>query len=139
MDIIVNKVSDQTVVRYDGTDNTIVLRGNQSGDQLTILRQTYPAGYRVPQHGHAHEDHAVFILSGRIDYVYSEQRTQLEPGDLIHIKNGAYHGFENVGTGPAEALVIFSPGGFDRIVDRLGAGEALDDVAKDAGLTSSNE
>lgn len=135
-DVVVSKAEDQTVVHNDGTANAIVLRGSQSGDCLTILRQTYPEGYSVPQHGHDHEDHAVYILAGRIDYLFEGGRAQLSAGDLIHIRNGAPHGFENVGRGSAEALVIFSPGGFDKVLDRLQAGENLDDIAGDAGLTS---
>lgn len=65
--------------------------------------QHIPAGCETTRHRHG--ERVCFVMSGSGTMLIEDGEVPYEPGDAIHIKNGAWHAFRADGTDPTNLLV----------------------------------
>jgi mannose-6-phosphate isomerase-like protein (cupin superfamily) len=92
----------------------VLIPGDQSFGNFTLLDQTMPAGAGPPSHMHERTHEGFYIIEGEITYtVGPEDETVVAgPGAAVWIPPGTPHSFK-VTAGPARALNFYTPGGSD--------------------------
>lgn len=69
----------------------------------------FPEGKTSPPHSHPRSEEAVYLIRGKLKVHYNSQMSVMHPGDIIFIKPGTVHLFENIGKKKAKILFCFSP------------------------------
>jgi quercetin dioxygenase-like cupin family protein len=78
-----------------------------------------PRALAAPMHTHEREDEYTYVLEGEIGVQIGEEVLVAQPGDLVFKPRGVPHAFWNAADGPARALEIISPAGFERYFAEL--------------------
>ena len=110
----------------------VMLSGEQTGNQLSIMSEVTPPGGGPPMHVHSREDEIFLVIDGRISYCVNGEWTEVEPGGVVYLPRGAVHGFRNVGETPSRHWIITTPSGFEVFFSRC-AGEFAKATGPDMG------
>ena len=94
----------QTVIRF-------LLEGAASGGSVAMFEFEVPAGAHVPAaHSHDAYEETIYGLGGVITFTVDGQRHDLGPGQILCIRRGAVHRFDNFGGVTAQGLAVVTPG-----------------------------
>jgi len=102
-------------VTVGGLGVRFMIGAKESGGNFALVE--HPLGPRAlgaPVHTHRYEDEYTYVLEGEIGVQVGEEVRVARPGDLVFKPRGVPHAFWNAGDGPARALEIISPAGFER-------------------------
>jgi quercetin dioxygenase-like cupin family protein len=89
---------------------TVLVTPEQSqGAYLLFTSRTAP-GAGVPPHRHDQEDETFFVLRGAYGFFRDGEQVVVGAGQSVFVPRGMAHGFQNVGEGEAELLIVTSPG-----------------------------
>jgi mannose-6-phosphate isomerase-like protein (cupin superfamily) len=99
-----------------GVTMQIHLWGAQTGDEFSLIGAAMPPGGDGGLHMHTREDESVHLLEGCLDVTIGEQAFTLQAGQTYFAPRNIPHRLRNIGNVPARALLINTPGGFDRFV-----------------------
>ncbi len=97
---------------------TILLRGEESGGQISIIENTLEAGAPGPPLHHHDFDEAFYVLDGELTFQVEDQLRTAGPGDLAFAPRNVPHTLANRSTTPATYLLVCTPAGFERIMAR---------------------
>jgi quercetin dioxygenase-like cupin family protein len=122
------------------------LTGDGTDGSLSVFDATVPAGARVPAaHSHDGYEETIYGLEGVLTWTVDGHELQVGPGEVLFVRRGVVHMFENRGDKPARALAVVTPGVlgpeyFREVRDVLSAGgppdpAALAEVMRRHGLT----
>jgi quercetin dioxygenase-like cupin family protein len=88
-----------------------LLEGEQSGGSVAAFEFDVPAGANVPvAHSHDAYEETIYGLSGVMTWTVDGVPTDVGPGDLLCIRRGAVHRFDNGHEADATALAVVTPG-----------------------------
>ncbi len=92
----------------------VLISGDQSFGNFTLMDQTMPEGAGPPSHIHERMHEGFYILEGEITYTIGpdDQQIVAGPGAAIWIPPATPHAFK-VTSEQARALNFYTPGGFD--------------------------
>jgi quercetin dioxygenase-like cupin family protein len=74
-------------------------------EEPCVMRGTIPAGMTVPVHSHADFETFV-ILSGEVEGFRDPDWVRVGAGDVFNVPGDRKHGWRNVGSVPAEMIVV---------------------------------
>jgi len=82
----------------------------------------WPPQVGPPPHIHHTQDETFYVLEGEMEFVTEERTTttRATAGSFVHIPKGMLRAYKNVGNGPARAIVLFTPGGFEGFFEEMG-------------------
>jgi quercetin dioxygenase-like cupin family protein len=111
--------------RYDafwwqGSLMTIKARARDTAGALGVIEGTFYRGFGPPLHVHSREDEALYVLEGQIRFRLGEDEFVAGPGTWFWGPRGVPHAFK-VESESARALVVVTPGGFERMFEEAGA------------------
>jgi quercetin dioxygenase-like cupin family protein len=87
------------------------LEGSESAGSVSIFEVDVPAGVSVPTpHSHDVYEETVYGLEGVLTFTADATTIDVGPGDVLCIRRGVVHHFENAGEVEAKALAIVTPG-----------------------------
>ena len=87
------------------------LEGQESGGSVAVFEFDVPAGARVPAaHSHDAYDETIYGLEGVLSWTLEGTKTDVGPGDVLCIRRGVVHRFDNDHGVEAKMLAIVSPG-----------------------------
>ena len=92
-----------------------------SGGSLGLLEASIPPGSGPPPHRHTHEDEAFYLLAGTLEINADQETVHAAAGDFVYLPRGILHSFTNLGVDTARALILITPGGFERFFQEVGA------------------
>ena len=105
-----------------GDSYTILLSGEDTGGQFTLIDMLVPAGGGPPPHRHDFEE-TFTVLEGEIEVTFRDETLTLSAGQTANIPANAPHRFTNAGQTTAHLLCTCSPAGqeafFLQVGDRL--------------------
>jgi quercetin dioxygenase-like cupin family protein len=104
----------------------IKARAEDTGGALGVLEGSFfEEGYGPPIHVHSREDEVMYVLDGQIRFRVGDDEFVADPGTWVWQPRGVPHSFRVESEG-ARALVIFTPGGIERMFEDGGvpAGES---------------
>ncbi|MDA1000100.1 MAG: cupin domain-containing protein [bacterium] len=79
-----------------------------SGENITVLRQTIPAGTPLRPHSHPHEQMTI-VFGGRARFTCEGKSVELGPGGIVVLPPDKEHMTENIGDGELVCEEIFAP------------------------------
>jgi mannose-6-phosphate isomerase-like protein (cupin superfamily) len=88
-------------------------RAIATGGKLGLVETVIPPGHSTPLHVHQHEDEALYILAGTVDFVCGDERFRVQDGAFVFLPRTVPHTFLGISEEPARALVMFLPGGLE--------------------------
>lgn len=103
----------------EGITGDCLLTASDTGGAFSLFDIACAPGAFVPPHVHANEDEIFYVLEGRFSLQVGEQVIVAGPGACLHGKKGVTHSPKNIGDTPGRALVLATPGGFERFFDAL--------------------
>ncbi|MGH3010875.1 MAG: cupin domain-containing protein [Gaiellaceae bacterium] len=101
-------------------------RAGDTGGALGVLEGTFDdEGYGPPLHVHTREDEVMYVLEGQIRFGVGDDELVAGPGAWVWQPRDVPHSFK-VEFESARALIIFTPGGIERMFEEGGvpAGES---------------
>ena len=112
---------------WQGSLMKIKARAEETGGALGLVEGSFYQGFGPPLHVHSREDEAFYVLEGRIRFRQGDDEFVAGPGAWIWGPRGTAHAFK-VESEKARALVIVTPGGFERMFEDGGisAGQSAD-------------
>jgi quercetin dioxygenase-like cupin family protein len=99
----------------------VLISGDRSFGNFTLMDQTMPKGAGPPSHMHERMHEGFYILEGEITYIIGpdDQQVVAGPAGAIWIPPATPHAFK-VTSEQARALNFYTPGGFDDQFSYLG-------------------
>jgi quercetin dioxygenase-like cupin family protein len=91
---------------------SVLLPGQATLGQFTLLEQLMPQGNGPPPHVHERMAEGFYIIDGEIDYLVEHDTIHAQTGTAVWIPAGTIHGF-TVTSKTARVLNFYTPGGFD--------------------------
>jgi quercetin dioxygenase-like cupin family protein len=87
------------------------VEGEESGGTVSIFEVEVPAGAKVPTpHSHDGYEETVYGLEGVLTFTIDSRTIDVGPGDVLCIRRGVVHHFDNLHDLDAKALAIVTPG-----------------------------
>lgn len=105
----------QSTFWWQGGLMEVKTRAEDTAGALGVLEGRFPyQGYGPPLHVHSREDEAVYVLEGKIRFRVGDDEFVADPGTWVWQPRGVPQSFR-VESESARALVIFTPGGLERM------------------------
>ena len=102
----------------------VLLRGEQSDGQVSMIESVMPAGANGPPL-HTHDfDEAFYVLDGELTFQLDDELITAGTGALAFAARGVPHTLANRGAAPARFLIVCTPAGFEREFARRAARQA---------------
>jgi quercetin dioxygenase-like cupin family protein len=98
---------------------TIKARAEGTGGALGVVEASFYEGFGPPLHVHHREDEALHVLEGEIRFRQGDDEFVAGPGSFVWCPREVPHAFK-VQSERARALVIVTPGGFERMFEEGG-------------------
>ena len=77
---------------------------------MGVFELTLPPGANVPPpHSHRDNEEFFYVVEGAVTYSVDAETRELTPGEWMSTPRGSVHGFRNVGSQTARAIVMLSP------------------------------
>jgi quercetin dioxygenase-like cupin family protein len=111
--------SRQDTFWWQGSLMTVKARAEDTGGALGLVEARFYQGFGPPLHIHSREDEALYVLEGRIRFRQGDDEFVAGPGTWVWGPRGVPHAFK-VESESARALVIVTPGGFERMFEEGG-------------------
>jgi quercetin dioxygenase-like cupin family protein len=84
---------------------------HDTGGSLDIFEMDVPPEGRMPiPHYHRDWDETVYGLVGSVSFTVDGALHMIGPGDILFIRRGVVHGFDNRSGAPATCLCVLTPG-----------------------------
>jgi len=88
-----------------------LVEGKASGGSVAAFEFDVPAGARVPvAHSHDAYEETIYGLAGVLTWTVDGRRSAVGPGEVLCIRRGAVHRFDNFHSADAKMLAIVTPG-----------------------------
>jgi quercetin dioxygenase-like cupin family protein len=93
----------QLVIRF-------LLEGKDSAGALAMFEFEVAVGGKVPAaHSHDAYEETIYGIQGVMTFTVNEQRTEIRPGEVLCIRRGAVHRFDNLHGETAKCLAVLTP------------------------------
>ena len=110
--------------RHDTLDPRVLLDSDASGGATGIIEVTLPPRWDGPPLHHHDFDEAFYVLDGELTFQLGDELVTRGPGSLTFAPRGSHHTLANAADAGARYLLICTPGGFERMFQRLAAQKA---------------
>src|SRR5215472_1196403 len=88
-----------------------LVEGHASGGSVAVFEFDVPAGAKLPgAHSHDAYEETIYGLEEVVTFSVEGQQTDIGPGEVLCIRRGAIHHFDNSRAVDAKALAIVTPG-----------------------------
>jgi len=104
---------------FGGVEFFVKVSSEESGGVFTLLDSTNPAGAFLPPHVHKREDETFYILEGEFEFKVAGHTLTAGPGAIVFAPRDVPHSFKVLSSTPGRALVLTTPGGFDKCMEEL--------------------
>jgi mannose-6-phosphate isomerase-like protein (cupin superfamily) len=117
--LAVSLPNDRPNVCVGADTYSIILKGSDTNEKLSIMDFLIPPGGGPMPHAHACEE-TFLVLEGEVVVFCHDQRTTAPTGAAVNIPGWAPHTFHNLSTVPARLLCVISPAGLEREFMEIG-------------------
>ena len=102
----------------------VILRGEQSGRQITVMDNVVSAGFPGPPLHHHDFDETFYVLEGELTFQLGDEIFTRTQGELAFAPRGTHHTLANPSRAAAHYLLVCTPAGFERRFDLMAAEQA---------------
>ena len=107
-----NIVGEETLVKVSAQD---------SDGTLAFFHLVAPPMSGPPVHVHTREDELFYVLEGEIVFELDGERHTVRAGDMVYLRRGVVHAYQNFTNRDARLLIATTPGGFSDFFVELSA------------------
>jgi mannose-6-phosphate isomerase-like protein (cupin superfamily) len=104
-----------------GVQMRILLSSQQTGGQFSMIEGIMPPGGDGGLHVHHREDESMYLIEGELEVTIGDKVFMLGAGESYFAPREVPQRLRNIGSVPARALLITTPGGFDQFIAQAGA------------------
>jgi quercetin dioxygenase-like cupin family protein len=97
---------------------TVLLRSEDSDGRLAVVELTGRGRPRLHRHDF---DETFYVLEGELTFQLGEELVTRRAGELAFVPRGVAHTYANLSDAAARALLVITPGGFERYFARIAA------------------
>ena len=116
----VKRPEDGSLVGWFGSLFNIKLTAAMTGGSHSLVEVIEPPGAASPVHVHNGEDETVYVLEGEYTIRCGDVETVASAGTVALMPRGVPHSVQVTGDTNARALLLFTPGGFERFFAEAG-------------------
>ncbi len=88
-----------------------LVEGEESGGSVAVFEFDVPAGSRLPAaHSHDAYEETIYGLEGVLTWTIDDTPVEVGPGEVLCIRRGVVHRFDNPHGNAARALAVVTPG-----------------------------
>lgn len=116
-----------TTYAFLGATMRVLLTGDDTCGQFTMIEGTMPPGGDGGLHVHHREDESMTLQEGVLNVTIGEQTFQVLAGQSYFAPRGVPHRVWNAGSVPARGVLVMTPCGFDTFL--AAAGTPVSDAA----------
>jgi len=88
-----------------------LLEGKDTGGALAMFEFDVPAGGKVPAaHSHDAYEETIYGIQGVMTFTVDGNREEIRPSEVLSIRRGAVHRFDNLHGETAKCLAVLTPG-----------------------------
>jgi quercetin dioxygenase-like cupin family protein len=102
-----------------GDTYTIIVPGEATAGQFTVIYMHIPPGGGPPLHRHSFEE-TFILLEGEMEAAFRGQKIIVKTGETVTIPSNAPHQFKNISSQPVRMLCICSPSGQEKFFLEVG-------------------
>lgn len=84
-----------------------------------VVESLAAPGCCVPMHLHQKEEEHFVVLEGTYRVAVEDKIFDVAPGTSVTVPKGVPHAWRNLSSSPGRLLAIFTPGGFERLVQEV--------------------
>jgi quercetin dioxygenase-like cupin family protein len=99
----------------------VLLRSEQTNDQVSVIENLVPAGWAGPPLHHHDFDETFYVLEGELTFQLGKEIFTRPQGGLAFAPRGAHHTLANQSGAEARYVLVCTPGGFERRFDLMAA------------------
>ena len=131
--------ADEGEVRYIGNTrkakvNIKVSKTPDYTPEISLLSELITPEDGIPIHKHLNEEEFLFVQKGIVEISLGDKIQRGEPGDLIYVPKGTWHGFRNKGEEDVIMFFGYSPSGFEDYFRQIGTVQ----IDEELGFTSED-
>lgn len=108
-------------MRDDRPRPRVVLRGDRTGDALSVTEMRVPPRADGPPLHHHDFDEAFCMVEGELTFSVAGELITARPDDVVFVPRGVHHALANRTDAPARYLLVCTPAGFERLLARRAA------------------
>src|SRR5438094_4720914 len=98
-------------IRVGGMAIRFLVEGEESGGSIAVFEFDVPVGTKVAAaHSHDGYEETIYGLEGVLTWTIEGTPTDIGPGEVLCIRRGAVHQFDNTHDVDAKALAVVTPG-----------------------------
>jgi quercetin dioxygenase-like cupin family protein len=98
----------------------IVATSKDTEGRYALMDVTVSRNGGPKPHTHSREDESLYIIDGEFDVQYGSQNTRGTTGYHLLMRRGIAHSFKNVGDKSGRLMILFTPGGLEKMFEELG-------------------
>ena len=111
-----------------GEEIAVRFHSSETLGRFSIMESKAQPGAAPPMHLHRDEEEVFHILQGELDFSVAGIETTLKAGDMMRIPAGMPHAWRNRTDHVALMIVMFAPGGPEKIFEMI-AGRSNDEIS----------
>jgi mannose-6-phosphate isomerase-like protein (cupin superfamily) len=114
------QASEHRQIEVDGSLLSVLLGGDTTAGQVSVIRARAPAGFATTVHVHSREDEMYVLLEGGGIFWAGQNKYQLSPGGVALLPRNVTHALRI--TAASDILAICTPAGIERFFEAIGPG-----------------
>lgn len=106
--IVLAATEGEVLLFPDGRSANLKVTGDTAGsERLMVGTESIPHGTAIPVHSHDAYEEVIFVHQGNPELTLGSRKVRAEPGTLMFIPPGTWHGVKNDGEPDSTIVFIF--------------------------------
>ena len=110
------------VTWYDAASGeriAVRVSSHDTNGAYAVVESIADPGSCVPMHLHQNEEEHFVVLAGIYRFACENKIFDATAGTSVTIPKGARHAWRNLSSSPGRLLAVFTPGGFERLIQEV--------------------
>ncbi|UJR19548.1 hypothetical protein I4U23_022678 [Adineta vaga] len=107
------------VLPYPNAIYKIIVRGNQTANQFTIVEGIVYMNEGAGNHFHMREDETFFIINGTLQFYVNGDQFCAQAGTTVYIPRNASQSVRNLNSKPVHIQILFAPSGIENYLEKI--------------------
>jgi quercetin dioxygenase-like cupin family protein len=100
--------------------HTLKLVSSDTNGAFTLIETSARPEFGPPPHIHHRQDECFYVLEGSFEFTYEGRTFTAGAGSIVQLLKGRVHTHRAAGSGPARALVLYTPAGLEEFIEEAG-------------------
>lgn len=107
------------VLPYPNAMYRIIIGGNQTSNQFTIVEGLVYMNEGSGNHYHVNEDETFFVINGTLQFYVDGDQFCARAGATVYIPRNATQSLRNLNSKPVHIQILFAPAGIEKYLEEV--------------------